>query len=320
MVRSLSKRHMNALGWFARHAGTVQPWPKPLRDGTLLATKAKGIYKPEWSEYALTVKQTLDGRYPDHEPVARRDGTWTYSYCQEGKSPADGLVTEADRDAEFTNRGLMACLSAGVPVGVIRQTKRKPNSRYQVLGLATVQGWSRGWFHLRGLGPSELAPFIAPDGAMEAELAGALQELLSRGEFDPTSLSDERKKVLASIVRRQGQPAFRNALLIAYEGQCAISNCSATQALEAAHIVPFLGPSTNSVTNGLLLRSDIHTLFDLQLISICPDNNTVWVSPLLDGTEYATFRGTKLRPTRRTGERPSRAALARHWKAAGQSS
>jgi predicted restriction endonuclease len=183
-----------------------------------------------------------------------------------------------------------------------------------------VRGWENGWFHLEGLRPVELAPFLGQTATSEAELANVLSEVASGGEFDPTSLEDERKKVLASIVRRQGQPAFRQALLIAYEGRCAISACSAAQALEAAHIVPFTGPSTNSVTNGLLLRSDIHTLFDLRLLSVSPSDKTVWVSPLLDGTEYEKFRGTKLRLPRHTGEMPSPTALSEHWKAAGLAS
>src|ERR1700722_13744752 len=41
--------------------------------------------------------------------------------------------------------------------------------------------------------------------------------------------------------------------------------------LEAAHITPYMGASTNSLLNGLLLRADIHTLFNLGLISIDPD-------------------------------------------------
>lgn len=53
----LPEQHRSALQWFERHKGTVQPWPDKLADGTLLATKAKGIYKPNWSEYALSVRQ-----------------------------------------------------------------------------------------------------------------------------------------------------------------------------------------------------------------------------------------------------------------------
>ena len=57
--QGLPARHRSALSWFEEHAGTVQRWPAPLSDETLLASKAKGIYKPRWSEYALSVRQSL---------------------------------------------------------------------------------------------------------------------------------------------------------------------------------------------------------------------------------------------------------------------
>ena len=109
-----------------------------------MATKAKGIYKPGWTPYALSVRQTLDGTYADRDPVRRPDGTWSYLYHQEGHDPND-------RDAFYTNGGLMACQRDGVPVGVMRQTRGKPGVRYEVLGLARVAGWDGGPFPTGGL-------------------------------------------------------------------------------------------------------------------------------------------------------------------------
>ena len=43
--------------------------------------------------------------------------------------------------------------------------------------------------------------------------------------FDPTSLADGRERTMASVVRRRGQPKFREALLEAYEGKCAVTGC-----------------------------------------------------------------------------------------------
>lgn len=122
----LAERHRAALEWFIARSGTDQPWPKPLLDGTLLASKAKGIYKPSWTDYALSVRQSLTGPYPDREPVVRADGTWSYAYFQEGTDPET-------RDAEYANRGLVACLRDLVPVGVMRQVSAKPTSLYRVL-------------------------------------------------------------------------------------------------------------------------------------------------------------------------------------------
>lgn len=117
---------------------------------------------------------------------------------------------------------------------------------------------------------------------------------------------------MASIVRRQGQPAFRKALLEAYDGKCAITGCDVLAILEAAHVHPYMGEHTNVVSNGLLLRTDIHTLVDLWLIAIDPETLTVLVSPALDGTEYAGLRGMPLRATTNPNSRVSSDALAWH--------
>jgi len=47
-----------------------------------------------------------------------------------------------------------------------------------------------------------------------------------------------------------------------------ISGCNVQEALEAAHIRPYSECGTNKIANGLLLRADLHTLFDLHLMSL----------------------------------------------------
>lgn len=129
--------------------------------------------------------------------------------------------------------------------------------------------------------------------------------------FDPTSIEDGRRKIAALVKRRQGQSAFRRALLRAYDRRCAVTGCDIEPLLEAAHIHPYRGPDTNSVQNGLLLRADVHTLFDLGLITVSPANAIV-VAPGLRGTEYATLAGRALRFPKASADRPSELALAWH--------
>jgi hypothetical protein len=138
-----------ALCWFLEHQGSEQRWPHSLllpEGETLLSSKAKGIYKPRWLPYALSVRESLGEYYPDREPKKRPDGSWEYHYFQENEDPKA-------RDNEYTNRGMMACKRDGVPVGVMRQTKPKPNPRYKVLGLALVTDWREGYFILEGFPP-----------------------------------------------------------------------------------------------------------------------------------------------------------------------
>lgn len=132
-------------------------------------------------------------------------------------------------------------------------------------------------------------------------------------ELDQGSIEDARIRTLRSIVLRQGQAAFRGRLFAAYDGRCAITGECVEEVLEAAHIQPYLGQHTNAVTNGLLLRADVHTLFDLHLIAIDEDDR-VLVSPRLDGSPYAKLRGAQMRLPRRADQRPSRRRLATHRK------
>jgi len=130
--------------------------------------------------------------------------------------------------------------------------------------------------------------------------------------FDPIDIADARERVPASIIRRRGQPAFRDQLLTIYSGACVFSGCTVVEVLEAAHIVLYKGPETNHPHNGLLLRTDLHTLFDLHLIAVETETMTVVIDPRLDRTEYAQFLGVKLRPPRDPRFAPSRAALDEH--------
>ena len=67
---------------------------------------------------------------------------------------------------------------------------------------------------------------------------------------------------------RRGQPAFRRNLLAAYEGRCCVSGWGPEAVLEAAHIEDHAKTGLNSLANGLLLRSDLHALFDEGLLRI----------------------------------------------------
>jgi bifunctional DNA-binding transcriptional regulator/antitoxin component of YhaV-PrlF toxin-antitoxin module len=121
----------------------------------------------------------------------------------------------------------------------------------------------------------------------------AREKALEEGAFDPQNDEDARDRVAALIVRRQGQPAFRKKLLKAYNNRCAISSCDCPDALEAAHIRPYKGKHTNHIKNGILLRSDIHSLVDLGKIRIC-SNYKVGISDELQSTVYKKFHGKRL--------------------------
>jgi putative restriction endonuclease len=74
------------------------------------------------------------------------------------------------------------------------------------------------------------------------------------------------------IVRpRLGQGLFSFAVRDAYKGACAVTGEHSTPVLEAAHIKPYAQGGEHSVRNGLLLRSDLHRLFDKGYVTVTPD-------------------------------------------------
>lgn len=148
-------------------------------------------------------------------------------------------------------------------------------------------------------------------------LKATARQLDNEGNFDPIGVSDARERVVASIVRRRGQPAFRQRLLAAYDGRCAITGCGVESVLDAAHIVLYLGPETNHLGNGLLLRTDIHTLFDLKLLAVDVSTMAVVISPELAGTCYDQYRGAKIHLPDSGEFKPSPEALKQHHNESG---
>ena len=112
---------------------------------------------------------------------------------------------------------------------------------------------------------------------------------------------------------RKGQSAFRKKLLQLYGGRCAISGWSPEAVLEAAHLRVHSVSGNNASKNGILLRSDLHGLFDDGLLRINPTTFEVVIDSSLMRTHYSTFNGTTLRP-RTNGSQPDRKCLGSRWK------
>lgn len=127
-------------------------------------------------------------------------------------------------------------------------------------------------------------------------------------EFSPDNAEAAKERVSRSVALRRGQPSFRRKLLAAYQNTCAVTGTSFPPILEAAHIVPYMGEKTNHVTNGILLRADIHTLFDLGLLGISQEYKVV-VSSSMARTEYEAYNGKEIGLPKAKAEQPSLPAL-----------
>lgn len=91
-------------------------------------------------------------------------------------------------------------------------------------------------------------------------------------EYSRDDLDDDKDqpydiRVWREVLARQGQPDFRKSLLKIYDQSCCVTNCKVVELLEAAHINPHSEGGDYSLQNGLILRSDIHTLFDQYLLA-----------------------------------------------------
>jgi hypothetical protein len=121
---------------------------------------------------------------------------------------------------------------------------------------------------------------------------------------------DRRRLVERQIRERRGQQEFRNVLRNRYGDRCMVTECQALAVLEAAHIKPYRGEDDNHPENGLLLRADIHTLFDLDLLGIEPDELRVELHPDI-ANEYGHLIQKTLCCTHQC--RPSREALRQRY-------
>jgi hypothetical protein len=93
-----------------------------------------------------------------------------------------------------------------------------------------------------------------------------------------TELENEEslEREYVNRLKRKGQAAFRRSLL-EENPVCHLTGCTATKALEAAHIQPASEKGKATVGNGILLRADLHRLFDLGFLAIEPSTGRLWL-------------------------------------------
>ncbi|HEY6184843.1 MAG TPA: HNH endonuclease, partial [Terriglobales bacterium] len=140
----------------------------------------------------------------------------------------------------------------------------------------------------------------------------------------PVPIPDESVLVAAQkfgkpqiVLPRLGQGAFRMIVADSYFRQCAVSSSHILHILDAAHIRPYTTKGgTNSPTNGILLRQDIHTLFDRGYITVTPDYH-VEVSKKIkeefnNGAEYYAMHGKQIHLPALEQLRPSQESLSWH--------
>lgn len=300
--------------WFVENTGTIGTRMHGKRlpgvDKEFAHSAMRGIHAPngKWFEqtgkqYAATVTSALDSIYDEYgsgEPFFDLgDGTWVLFYSAH-RNNTDGET------AATWNNALLNNLRDGVPVGVFRQVKKVSDGYMRALAYVEDFDAASGVFTLHGpVLPNNEACFASPVQTI----------LLEEGAKLPTVAEleqDARMFVQMKQAVRTGQRKFRKKLLDAYDGRCALTGCEVDDVLQAAHIIDYRGQASNIVPNGLLLREDIHTLYDRSLLSVNPEDLSIMLNPRIMQSEYRGFSNHTLSIPKQTELQPNRKYLEIH--------
>lgn len=231
----------------------------------------------------------------------------------DGRNPANDTVrktraaTQSVRARAFDD-ALSVSYARGMPVSVIltegdrrdREELGEGSSHVQFRSLDPIKWYVHGYDD--GTGDALLVRGIKPVGVTQNS---------TDAEYEEMGPPDEVQQ--RAIKVRRGQANFREKLLAAYGRTCAITGCKIVDLLEAAHIRPHADEPNYSVTNGLLLRADIHTLFDLDLLTV-DTRLRVQLAPALLHSEYKNYDGRELRQPAYPSEMPNMDALDRRYR------
>ena len=115
---------------------------------------------------------------------------------------------------------------------------------------------------------------------------------------------------------RLGQGLFSFAVRDAYKGACAVTHEHSQPVLEAAHIRPYARGGPHDVDNGLLLRRDLHRLFDLGYVTVTPDHlfrvGNRLREEFKNGRSYYELNNTRIEVPPESVLQPSKTALEWH--------
>lgn len=177
--------------------------------------------------------------------------------------------------------------------------------------IVSDQDWFAAFFERMGRGGTSVQ-------ALQPTEVEQLRKLFETAAAAPTAepgeLASEAQKQgwledsvrYRAIKARRGQTDFRTRLLAAYGRRCCISGCRVEALLEAAHIRPHALEPNYDTRNGLLLRADLHTLYDLHLLGVDEFGNVALSSEVTDPYyKELVDKVRRITPPDRSEDRPS---------------
>jgi uncharacterized protein YjbI with pentapeptide repeats len=120
---------------------------------------------------------------------------------------------------------------------------------------------------------------------------------------------EEMVKTIRAALNRRTHYSLQRKLLEVYGKRCAITGCNLVPILGTVLIDSGDGHVVDHPSNGLVLRSDIKTLYDLNLIAIHPTQLTVMLAPSLRHSSYESLEGQKIRLPKQAIYHPGQAHL-----------
>ncbi|MGY4573513.1 HNH endonuclease [Bradyrhizobium sp. USDA 3256] len=168
------------------------------------------------------------------------------------------------------------------------------------------ESWSSNIVSFKGYSTNE------PDGMF---LWNSVQGLLSK---PAPGLAEEQARYGEPVLVRPrlGQGAFRIVVTDSYQRRCAVSGEKTLPALDAAHIRPFSSGGKHEASNGILLRRDIHSLFDSGYVTISPDYRFEVSKRIREefenGRHYYALHGQQIAKPQNPNRQPDAKALVWH--------
>ncbi|MGE3872152.1 MAG: HNH endonuclease [Parvibaculaceae bacterium] len=154
------------------------------------------------------------------------------------------------------------------------------------------------------------------DEAEGLALWKAVHDRLNQPQFSGMADSSPRFGEPQLMRPRLGQGAFRVLVTDNYQRRCAVTLERTLPALEAAHIRPYASGGTHEPGNGLLLRRDIHSLFDAGYVTVTPEFKFEVSRRIKDefenGRHYYALHGTSINLPKTIGQRPDGHSLSWH--------
>lgn len=147
----------------------------------------------------------------------------------------------------------------------------------------------------------------------DAETVDLQQVLLSDEEISALG-TDERRRVLVSFqTRREQRSQFRRQLLDR-DGGCVVTGVTTEAVLEAAHIEPYKGVHSNALHNGIILRADIHRMFDRHHLTLEYRDSQLFIriDPNVEDQAYLALEGASAHLALTSYPAPSRQLLQLH--------